>query len=158
MNAVAQEIVALLQKRNETISCAESISGGALTSEIVSVPGASHVLHGAIVAYANQIKIEELSVPGSLLDEFGAVSEEVALAMAKGIRAKFSSSWAISLTGVAGPGPSQGVEAGTVWLAIIGPEHQETVKLAISGDRDHVRRGAVESAVGVLARILGSRQ
>ncbi|MBU3692483.1 MAG: CinA family protein [Candidatus Nanopelagicaceae bacterium] len=158
MNAVAQEVVALLQKRNETISCAESISGGALTSEIVSVPGASHVLPGAIVAYSNQIKIDELSVPGSLLDEFGVVSEEVALAMAKGARAKFSSSWAISLTGVAGPGPSHGVEAGTVWLAIIGPEHEETVKLAISGDRENVRRGAVESAVGVLARILASRQ
>ncbi len=158
MNAVTQEVIALLHKRNETITCAESISGGALTAELVSVPGASHVLNGAIIAYSNQIKIDELSVPAALIAEFGVVSEEVALAMAKGAQAKFSASWAVSLTGVAGPGPSHGVEAGTVWLAIVGPGCQEAVKLSISGDRESVRRGAVESAVGVLARILRAQQ
>lgn len=158
MNAVTQEVVALLQERKETITCAESISGGALTAELVSVPGASHVLNGALIAYSNQIKIDELSVPAVLIDQFGVVSEEVALAMANGAKAKFSANWAVSLTGVAGPGPSHGVDPGTVWLAIVGPGHQEAVKLSISGDRESVRRGAVESAVGVLARILRAQQ
>ncbi|MEY3166113.1 MAG: hypothetical protein RLZZ291_630 [Actinomycetota bacterium] len=158
MNAVTQEVVALLQKRKETITFAESISGGALTSELVSVPGASHVLNGSVITYSNQSKIDELSVPANLISDFGVVSEEVAIAMAQGVRAKFAASWAVSTTGVAGPGPSHGVEAGTVWLAIVGPDHQETVKLEISGDRESVRRGAVESAVGVLARILSSQQ
>ncbi|MEY3156216.1 MAG: hypothetical protein RL257_236 [Actinomycetota bacterium] len=158
MNAVTQEVVALLQKRKETITFAESISGGALTSELVSVPGASHVLNGSVITYSNQSKIDELSVPANLISDFGVVSEEVAIAMAQGVRAKFAASWAVSTTGVAGPGPSHGVEAGTVWLAIVRPDHQETVKLEISGDRESVRRGAVESAVGVLARILSSQQ
>lgn len=158
MNAVTQEVVALLQKRKETITFAESISGGALTSELVSIPGASHVLNGAVIAYSNQSKVDELSVPAQLITDFGVVSEEVALAMAKGAQAKFLASWAVALTGVAGPGPSHGVEPGTVWLAIVGPEHQEAVKLSISGDRESVRRGAVESAVGVLARILRADQ
>ncbi|MEY3714678.1 MAG: hypothetical protein RJB59_481 [Actinomycetota bacterium] len=141
MNAVTQEVVALLQKRKETITFAESISGGALTSELVSVPGASHVLNGSVITYSNQSKIDELSVPANLISDFGVVSEEVAIAMAQGVRAKFAASWAVSTTGVAGPGPSHGVEAGTVWR-----------------DRESVRRGAVESAVGVLARILSSQQ
>ncbi len=158
MNAVTQEVVALLQKRKETITFAESISGGALTSELVSVPGASHVLNGSVITYSNQSKIDELSVPANLISDFGVVSEEVAIAMAQGVRAKFAASWAVSTTGVAGPGPSHGVEAGTVWLAIVGLDHQETVKLEISGDRESVRRRAVESGVGVVARIPSSQQ
>lgn len=152
--SIAQEIVATLTARKETLSIAESLTGGALSSEIVDVPGASHILKGSIVAYSNEIKVRELSVPEKLIEEDGVVSEDVALAMAEGIKARMATTWAISATGVAGPGAHHGVPAGTVWLAFIGPEIRETVKLAVDGDRSTVRRGAVESALGVFARIL----
>ena len=152
----AQKIVQLLRERNETITCAESITGGALTSELVSIPGASHVLKGSIIAYSTEVKVSELKVEPTLIQEFGVVSEEVALAMAQGVKAKFAAEWAISLTGVAGPGASHGVPAGTVWLALLGPGFEETVKLELMGERGMVRRGAVESALGVLERILSA--
>ncbi len=152
----AQKIVQLLRERNETITCAESITGGALTSELVSIPGASHVLKGSIIAYSTEVKVSELKVEPTLIQEFGVVSEEVALAMARGVKAKFAAEWAISLTGVAGPGASHGVPAGTVWLALLGPGFEETVKLELMGEREMVRRGAVESALGVLERILSA--
>lgn len=152
----AQKVVQLLRERNETITCAESITGGALTSELVSIPGASHVLKGSIIAYSTEVKVSELKVEPILIQEFGVVSEEVALAMARGVKAKFAAEWAISLTGVAGPGASHGVPAGTVWLALLGPGFEETVKLELMGEREMVRRGAVESALGVLERILSA--
>jgi len=152
----AQKVVQRLRERNETITCAESITGGALTSELVSIPGASHVLKGSIIAYSTEVKVSELKVEPTLIQEFGVVSEEVALAMAQGVKAKFAAEWAISLTGVAGPGASHGVPAGTVWLALLGPGFEETVKLELMGERGMVRRGAVESALGVLERILSA--
>jgi nicotinamide-nucleotide amidase len=152
----AEKIVQLLRDRHETISCAESITGGALTSALVSIPGASHVLRGSIVAYSSEIKIQELNVDSALIEEKGVVSEEVALAMATGVKNKFSANWAVALTGVAGPGASHGIPAGTVWLALLGPGVQETVKLEMTGEREMVRRGAVESALGVLERILSA--
>ena len=152
----AQKVVQRLRERNETITCAESITGGALTSELVSIPGASHVLKGSIIAYSTEVKVSELKVEPILIQEFGVVSEEVALAMARGVKAKFAAEWAISLTGVAGPGASHGVPAGTVWLALLGPGFEETVKLELMGEREMVRRGAVESALGVLERILSA--
>ena len=147
-------IVESLKSTGETLSIAESLTGGALTSEIVSVPGASHILNGSIVAYSVEIKVHELSVSQDIIDKVGVVSEEVALAMADGVKARMNSTWSIASTGVAGPGPHHGIPAGTVWLAIVGPDTRETVKLALEGDRERVRRGAVESALGVFARIL----
>lgn len=152
----AREIVHLLTQRHQTITCAESITGGALTSEIVSVPGASHVLKGSIVAYSAEIKIQELAIAPELIERFGVVSEEVALAMAQGAQKKFAADWALALTGVAGPGSSHNIPAGTVWLAVLGPNHKETVKMTLVGERETVRRGAVESALGVLERILSA--
>jgi len=151
---IVDEIVATLTTRNETVSFAESLTGGALSSEIVSVPGASHIFKGSIVAYSIDIKIRELFVASELIEAHGVVSEEVALAMAAGIRSRMATTWGISATGVAGPGAHDGIPSGTVWLAVIGPKLQETVKLALEGDRSAVRLGAVESALGVFARIL----
>jgi nicotinamide-nucleotide amidase len=126
MNTLSSAIVESLKLKGESLSIAESITGGALTSEIVSVPGASHILKGSIVAYSVEIKMRELSVPQELIDRAGVVSEEVALAMADGIRARINTTWSIASTGVAGPGPHHGIAAGTVWLAIVGPDTRET--------------------------------
>lgn len=156
MNSIAKSIVEVLRNRHEDLAFAESLTGGALSSEIVAIPGASHVLKGSIIAYSTEIKVRDLSVAQQTIDDHGVVSESVALAMADGVRARMGTSWAVSATGVAGPGPSHEIPAGTVWLAVVGPGHRETVKLALDGDRESVRRGAVESALRLLARILSA--
>lgn len=156
MNRSAQLIVESLTKREESIAIAESLTGGGLSSALTDVPGTSHVFLGSVIAYSVDIKIRELGVKKSSIETFGVVSEEVAWEMAEGIRSKFGSDWAISTTGVAGPGPSHGINAGTVWIAIIGPSVREAIALALEGDRSAVRHGAIESALGTLARILGA--
>lgn len=156
MNNSAEKIVSTLRIRGQSITFAESLTGGAVVSEIVAVPGASHVLKGSIVAYSTEIKSRELSIAPDLISRFGVVSKEVAVAMARGAKTKFLADWSVALTGVAGPGPSHEIPAGTVWLAIIGPNSEEAVELALDGDREMVRRGAVESALGLLERILTS--
>ena len=154
MSDLAAKVIDLLRDRSESISCAESITGGALTSALVSISGASDVLLGSIVAYSKEMKINQLGLSAELIDERGLVSKEVALEMAKGARQKLGSSWAISSTGSAGPRALDGSSPGEIWIAIVGPDRQESVKLSLNGARQEVINGAVESALTLLERIL----
>ncbi|KRO32848.1 MAG: hypothetical protein ABR65_03340 [Actinobacteria bacterium BACL2 MAG-121220-bin52] len=154
MSDLAAKVIDLLRERSESISCAESITGGALTSALVSISGASDVLLGSIVAYSKEMKINQLGLSAELIDEKGLVSKEVALEMAKGARQKLGSSWAISSTGSAGPRALDGSSPGEIWIAIVGPDRQESVKLSLNGARQEVINGAVESALTLLERIL----
>lgn len=157
VTAFVRDIITMLSQKNETVSTAESLTAGGLSSALTSVPGASEVFLGGITAYQSSIKIEHLGVPESLINEHSVVSQEVAIAMAEGARKKFGTTWAIATTGVAGPGPSDGVAAGTVWVAVSGPTNQ-TVELALSGDREAVRSASVSSAIATFARILRHRR
>ena len=154
MSDLAAKVIDLLRERRESISCAESITGGALTSALVSVSGASDVLLGSIVAYSKEMKINQLGLSAELIDEKGLVSKEVALEMAKGAKQKLGSSWAISSTGSAGPRALDGSSPGEIWIAIVGPDRQESMKLSLNGARQEVISGAVESALTLLERIL----
>jgi nicotinamide-nucleotide amidase len=154
MSDLAAKVIDLLRERRESISCAESITGGALTSALVSVSGASDVLLGSIVAYSKEMKMNQLGLSAELIDEKGLVSKEVALEMAKGAKQKLGSSWAISSTGSAGPRALDGSSPGEIWIAIVGPDRQESVKLSLNGARQEVINGAVESALTLLERIL----
>jgi nicotinamide-nucleotide amidase len=154
MSDLAAKVIDLLRERRETISCAESITGGALTAALVSVSGASDVLLGSIVAYSKEIKISQLGLSAELIDDKRLVSKEVAIAMAKGARQRLGSSWAISSTGSAGPTALDGSSPGEIWIAILGPDRQESVKFSINGARQEVISGAVESALTLLERIL----
>ncbi len=156
MSDLAAKVIDLLRERRQTISCAESITGGALTAALVSVSGASDVLLGSIVAYSKEIKISQLGLSAELIDDKGLVSKEVAIAMAKGARQRLGSSWAISSTGSAGPTALDGSSPGEIWIAILGPDRQESVKFSINGARQEVISGAVESAITLLERILRS--
>jgi nicotinamide-nucleotide amidase len=156
MSNLAAKVIDLLRERRQTISCAESITGGALTAALVSVSGASDVLLGSIVAYSKEIKISQLGLSAELIDDKGLVSKEVAIAMAKGARQRLGSSWAISSTGSAGPTALDGSSPGEIWIAILGPDRQESVKLSLNGARQEVISGAVESALTLLERILRS--
>lgn len=148
-------IIDNLRRRGETLAVAESLTGGGLGAAITSVAGSSDVFLGGVIAYQLTVKEEILNVPGSLIKEFGVVSEEVAVAMADGLLKLFGATWAIATTGVAGPGPTDGVMAGTVWIAIRGPINQST-ELAIQGGREVVRNASVSSAITTFARILTS--
>jgi nicotinamide-nucleotide amidase len=151
----ATTIIENLKSRGETVSVAESLTGGGLGHALTQIPGASEVFIGGIIAYTADVKVNFLGVPQSTIDEFTVVSEEVAIAMAEGARAKIGTTWAISTTGIAGPGDYMGIREGTVWIAIAGPISQ-TLQLTLDGGRDGVRQGAISSAIGNFARILGS--
>lgn len=153
--ALARAIIADLRIRGESLCVAESLTGGGLGAAITAIPGSSDVFLGGVIAYQTAMKQQILHVPKNLIDEFGVVSEEVAVAMAEGALNLFKSTWAIATTGVAGPGPSEGVEAGTVWIAIRGPIDQSTA-LAIQGEREEVRNACLTSAFTAFARILAS--
>ncbi|TRZ73174.1 MAG: CinA family protein [Streptomycetaceae bacterium] len=153
---LAAEIVDTLRARGETLSTAESLTAGAVSSAIVSIAGASDVFVGAVTAYRDEIKISHLGVDPAILQERTAVSEHVAIAMAKGAIKSFGTTWAISTTGVAGPNPLDGHPVGAVWVAIEGPISQ-TIELALSGERESVRNAATASAIASFARILRHR-
>jgi nicotinamide-nucleotide amidase len=149
----AQSIIEILTFRGQTLAVAESLTGGGLGFALTQIPGASAVFLGGIISYTTEVKVRELSVGQSIIDQYKVVSEEVAIEMAEGAKSKFATTWAISTTGVAGPGDYQGVREGTVWIAIRGPINQ-TLTLTLDGGRDGVRQGAISSAIGTFARIL----
>ena len=151
---IAKSVVKKLLKKKVTLSVAESITGGGLAAAITEVAGSSKVFLGGVIAYADEIKINELKVDAETLKKFTAVSEEVAKEMAAGARKKFNTDYAIATTGVAGPGKAYGQKAGTVWIAIASKKEVFAIALALSGSRDLIRHATIESALASFERIL----
>ena len=156
LRAHANTVVASLQSRGETVAVAESVTAGGLGHALTHAPGASQVFLGGIIAYSNDVKINFLGINPALIEEFSVVSEEVANAMADGVREKFGTTWGIATTGIAGPGDYDGIPEGTVWVAIRGPINQ-TIQLQLDSGREAIRMGAISSAIGTFARILSYR-
>jgi len=152
----AAEIVDHLRQRGETISTAESLTAGSVSSALVTIPGVSDVFVGGTTAYRDEVKVSHLNVDPALIEKHTVISEEVAVAMAKGAIESFGTTWAIGTTGVAGPNPLDGHPVGVVWVAIAGPVSQ-TIELALSGERESVRNAATSSAIATFARILRNR-
>ncbi len=119
-NDVLEEvIVSLLKRKKRSVSIAESCTGGMLSMRITNVAGSSEVYPGSIISYADEIKVEELNVLSSVLKKYGAVSEECAKAMAEGTLKKFGTTYAIAISGTAGPdGGTKEKPVGTVWIAL----------------------------------------
>jgi nicotinamide-nucleotide amidase len=151
---IASSVVKRLAKKKATLSVAESITGGGLAAAITEVAGSSKVFLGGVIAYADEIKINQLDVDAKTIKKFTAVSEEVAKEMAIGVRKKFNSDYAIATTGVAGPGKAYGQKAGTVWVAIASKKEVFAIALALSGSRDLIRHATIESALASFERIL----
>lgn len=151
---IASSVVKRLANKKATLSVAESITGGGLAAVITEVAGSSKVFLGGVIAYADEIKINQLDVDAKTLKKFTAVSEEVAKEMAIGVRKKFNSDYAIATTGVAGPGKAYGQKAGTVWVAIASKKEVFAIALALSGSRDLIRHATIESALASFERIL----
>ena len=114
-----QEVSTLLREKGLTLAAAESCTGGLIAKRITDLSGSSQIFMGGVVSYTNQVKARVLGVPQALLDEYGAVSEPVARAMAEGVRRITGADVGVSVTGVAGPDrDGRGSEVGTVYIAL----------------------------------------
>ena len=140
--------------RGLTVGCAESLTGGALTSTFVSIPGVSEVLRGGIVSYATDIKASVLGVSRERLEDTGPVDGGVALQMARGICRVLEADVGLSTTGVAGPGPADGHPAGTVWIAIAGVLGEQSRLLHLTGDRAEIREKTIDCVLALLDEYL----
>lgn len=134
-----------LKFRQQTIAAAESCTGGAFTAELVKLSGASDILKGSVIAYSNNSKTDLLDVKKSTLDSSGAVSQEVAIQMAKGAKVKFASTWSVGITGIAGPtGGSKEKPNGTVCIAVVGPGFEYSEINLFTGNREAVIESTVK--------------
>lgn len=146
-----------LRTRGMHVAVAESCTGGLLGAAITAVAGSSDYMLGGVVAYANEVKTALLGVPVAMLEVHGAVSEEVARAMAEGVRERLQADVSAAITGVAGPGSdSAGKPAGLVWVAVAAPGGVvRTVRLDRDLGREGNRAAAVEAALRLLLDVAG---
>jgi len=142
-----------LRTQRATLAVAESCTGGMLAERITSVPGSSDYFLGGFVTYTNRMKTELLGVSQELLEAHGAVSTETAEAMAQGARRHTSATYALAITGVAGPGGgSESAPVGTVYAGVADSNGARVVHRRFLGDRDRVRQWAVQMALDLLRR------
>lgn len=152
---LAQELGQLLLERGETVTAAESCSGGLICSAITDVPGSSSWFERGFVVYANQAKTDMLGVEPALLQAHGAVSEPVVLSMAHGARDAAHADWAVAVSGIAGPaGGTEEKPAGTVWLAWVGPGVVASEQCIFKGDRASIRTQTVQRALEQLVELI----
>jgi nicotinamide-nucleotide amidase len=150
----ASTLIDRLRDLGLTIAVAESLTGGLVVAELVSVPGASAVVRGGVVAYATELKAQLLGVDAELLATSGPVDPEVARQMASGVRERLGADVGVATTGVAGPESQDGHPVGEVWIGIAAGDEVTAHGLTIGGDRDSIRRGTVsESLIRVLERL-----
>jgi nicotinamide-nucleotide amidase len=146
----------MLRERHATLSVAESCTGGMVAERITSVPGSSDYFLGGFLVYTDQMKTALLGVDPGLIERHTAVSEEVARAMADGARSRTGSTYALSVTGEAGPESSSGIPLGTVFIGLAGPDSStETRRIQWPGDRARVRSLAAQHALDFLRRRMG---
>lgn len=156
----AAVVLSELARRGWTLGVAESLTGGAVCAELVSVPGASAVLLGGVVAYATPVKHSLLRVDARLLAEHGPVHPEVAVQMAQGVRGAVAvdgrpADVGISTTGIAGPDSPDGQPVGTVHVGVATPKLTRTTRFRFPGDRAAIRTQTVHAVLQVLADALG---
>ncbi len=154
-HAVEEIVLDLCRERGLTLATAESCTGGLVAARLTSIPGASDVFRGAIVAYANDVKEGELGVSEEVLAEYGAVSAEAAAAMAHGARLRLGVDVAVAVTGVAGPdGGTEDKPVGTVFFHAVGPEGEEAFTFQVPGWREAVRQRSTVTALHIVRRLL----
>jgi nicotinamide-nucleotide amidase len=147
-------LVLELARRGQTVAAAESLTGGLLCATLVDVPGASLVLRGGLVVYATDLKTSLAGVSAELLERQGPVDPDVALALARGARERCGADWGLAATGVAGPDPQDGIEVGTVYVAVADIADAQVRRLKLDGDREAIRAAAVAAALDLLRQRL----
>jgi CDP-diacylglycerol---glycerol-3-phosphate 3-phosphatidyltransferase len=150
VDPLARELGSLLTKGRLTLSVAESCTGGLLGALITDQPGSSAYFLGGVIAYADEVKRAQLGVPATLLTQRGAVSQEVAVAMAEGVRSRFGTTLGASITGVAGPDAEGAKPVGLTYIAVASPRGTAGHEYMFSGDRWSNRRQAAGQALRLL--------
>jgi nicotinamide-nucleotide amidase len=154
-DSLEQIVSYYLQMRNSTLAVAESCTGGLLAERLTSVSGSSRYFIGGAVVYSNELKVQFADVPQDLLEDFGAVSEQVARALAEGIRKRCGTTLAIGVTGVAGPtGGTAEKPVGLVFHALASESGTEVIKRNFPGDRARIRWFASQQALDMVRRKL----
>jgi nicotinamide-nucleotide amidase len=153
-NETLEEVVGQsLKRRGYTLATAESCTGGLLAGRITDVPGSSEYFLEGVVSYSNEAKVDLLGVPKKLINTHGAVSEQVAGAMAAGIRKRAGSTFGIGVTGVAGPGGgSEEKPVGLVYIALADDSQTTSRKFIFPGDRQFIRTLSVNAALDMVRR------
>ncbi len=147
---LAAEILRLLTAAGQTLAAAESLTGGLVAAALTDVPGSSLAFRGGVVAYATELKARVLGVDSRMLEEHGPVYAPVAAAMAEGVRTRLNATIGVATTGVAGPEPADGFPPGTVHIAVSLADDTVVRTMALTGNRDEVRRLTVERVLGLL--------
>lgn len=155
LSSQIHEILNYLRRHKWTLGFAESCTGGLLSSLVTRESGVSDVFMGAVVSYANSVKEKVLSVRSSSLQNEGAVSELVALEMAKGVCKNLNVDVSVAITGVAGPtGGSPQKPVGFVCFAICGPNFERVFHHQFSGTRNEIQKASAQKALSVLLDLL----
>ncbi len=145
----------LLREKKLTISCAESCTGGLLTSNLTDVAGSSDYVKGSIVVYSNEIKISALHVKEETLKNFGAVSYETACEMTKNIRELFKTDIGVGITGIAGPGGgSKEKPVGLVYIGVSDKNKIDVQKFNFSGTRTEIKNKSVDTALKMIQNLI----
>ena len=147
--SMEEVILKLLRERGLTLATAESVTGGLVASRLTNIAGASDVFRGSVVSYASEVKFDVLGVPRGPV-----VSDEAAIAMAEGACRVLGADVAVSVTGVAGPDPQEGVPVGTVYLGVCIDGEAESMMIRLPGDRERVRQFSTISVLDWLRRLL----
>ncbi|MCC9206188.1 CinA family protein [Arthrobacter sp. zg-Y769] len=156
-SVLAEEVLAAAGRSGQTVATAESLTAGMVCAELGSVPGASAVLQGGVVAYQNGVKLSVLGVPGELLAEAGSVDGRVAEYMAEGARRVLGADVGVSTTGAAGPQAHDGKPVGTVFVGIATSEGTSFREFLFPGDRTAIRAAACNEALSMLGSVLEDR-
>ena len=152
---LADDVIDAFKREGMTLATAESCTGGLIVGALTAVPGSSAVVYGGFVTYANEAKISMVGVPFGLLRQFGAVSKEVALAMAEGAMAAAGTHVAVAVTGIAGPdGGTAEKPVGLVHIAVASGEQTRHLKKSFDPNwsRDQIRQAAVVEALKLVKK------
>jgi len=157
---VEEEVGRLLEERGLSLGLAESCTGGMIAARITDVPGSSAYFAGGVVAYDNRVKEGVLGVPAIELNQFGAVSDQVARSMAAGVRKLLKTDIGLAVTGVAGPGGgTPGKPVGLVYIALAGHRGTTAREFRLAGSRAEIRTVTVHEALTMLLReLLNNRE
>lgn len=153
-----KQVSDLLKNNKQTIAVAESVTGGLIASRLTSVPGSSDYFIGGLVCYHTRIKVVQLGIAASLINQHGLVSKETAVAMAEEIRKRFNTDIGLASTGSAGPAPVPPAPVGRVYIALASNEGTEWKELNLQGTRKEIQEKAAQATLGLLWLHLGGNE
>ena len=148
IHETVKEIIDILKERRQSVTFAESCTGGGVAATFTAVPGASAVFNGSVVTYANEIKHRWLGVSEEVLERYGAVSEACVSQMLEGVKELAHADYALAISGIAGPdGGTPQKPVGTVYIGLLTPNTKEVRRHLFSGDREAIQRQSITHAL-----------